>query len=484
MDKRNWKVLFSDYSGMEKKAVELVSTEMGRFLNRDKGVYRIHVFACEQSVTLPTDCNAVVIGLYDTNELVRKFIKKDEIPESGFVVKVMDNPENEALKLAVITADTQAGVFYGATDFVDDYFPDAADFHGGLKMVEDIFEQEKMPDYYHASAPKFKTRSIFSWGHPLNDYRKYIENMARLKMNQLILWNDHVPLNANDVVDYAHEYGIEVIWGYSWGWRKSCADEEYLKEIMSDIPALKKRVLDEYEEKYSHIKGDGIYFQSFTELRKHEVGGKVVAETVTNFVNETADALLKKYPELKIQFGLHATSVRDKMEYLAKVDGRIEILWEDCGSFPYQYFSFVDSEEEFIETQNFTEEMINLREVNPIGLVYKGQMTMDWRKFVNQRGRYILGKEHEEIIQNDIEIMRPIWRNFQADWVRYGKYAHRMSNFILEKTGGDVNMNLAGTLSGGIWMPFAVTAQLFWDCTEDFDQLLHRVMKRRYVKMA
>ena len=82
MDKRNWKVLFSDYSGMEKKAVELVSTEMGRFLNRDKGIYRIHVFACEQSITLPTDCNAVIIGLYDTNELVRKFIKKDEIPEN------------------------------------------------------------------------------------------------------------------------------------------------------------------------------------------------------------------------------------------------------------------------------------------------------------------------------------------------------------------------------------------------------------------
>ena len=51
-------------------------------------------------------------------------------------------------------------------------------------------------------------------------------------------------------------------------------------------------------------------------------------------------------------------------------------------------------------------------------------------------------------------------------------------------TGGDVNMNLAGTLSGGIWFPFALTAQLFWDCTIDYDELLERVLKRQSVIMA
>ena len=48
IDKRNWKIIYSDYSGMEKKAVELVSKEMGALILRDKGVYTIHVLACEK----------------------------------------------------------------------------------------------------------------------------------------------------------------------------------------------------------------------------------------------------------------------------------------------------------------------------------------------------------------------------------------------------------------------------------------------------
>ena len=47
-EKRNWKIIYSDYSGMEKKAIELVSKEMGALILRDKGVYTIHVLACEQ----------------------------------------------------------------------------------------------------------------------------------------------------------------------------------------------------------------------------------------------------------------------------------------------------------------------------------------------------------------------------------------------------------------------------------------------------
>ena len=48
MDKRNWKILFSNYSGVEKKAVELVNEEVGRQILRDKGVYSLHVLTCEK----------------------------------------------------------------------------------------------------------------------------------------------------------------------------------------------------------------------------------------------------------------------------------------------------------------------------------------------------------------------------------------------------------------------------------------------------
>lgn len=482
MDKRNWKVIYSDYTGMERKAVELVSRELGRHLNRDKGVFSIHVLSCEKTESEP-DCNFVVVGCFETNALIRKYVHKEEIPENGYLVKVVDHPENDTYKMAIVAGYDQRAIFYGAVDFVDDYFAFAAPLHGGLRLSEEIFEQEKLPDYCRSSQPKFKTRSIFTWGQPIIDYRDYIENMARLKFNQLIIWNNFVPINADEVVNYAHEYGIEVLWGYSWGWRQNCADEEYMKSVMSDLPALKERIVKEYEEVYSKIPGDGIYFQSFTELHKAAVDEKVIAEVVTDFVNETANELFWRYPNLHIQFGLHATSVKEQMKYLAQIDERIEILWEDCGSFPYNYQPSLCEEGFFNQTIQFTDEIIHLRKINPIGLVYKGQMTMDWFKFASQRGPYILGKEHKDIVKHDRELMEPIWHRFNSEWVRYGKYAHQMSNEILARTNGNNTMCLAGTLSGEIWYPFALTAQLFWDPTIPYDEMVEMVMARASVKL-
>lgn len=486
IDKRNWKIVYTDYSGIKAKAIELVSTELGSHLNRDQGVFTIHVLPCVKTEEEP-DSNFVVIGQYDDNAIIRKYVKKEEIPQDGYVVRVINNPASEELKIAIIAGDTPVSVFYGAVDFVDDYFAAAAPIHGGLPMANEIFNHPDLPEYENASAPKFKTRSIFTWGHPILNYRDYIENMARLKFNQLIIWNDFVPLNADEIVDYAHSFGIKIIWGYAWGWRKSCADPEYLKTVMSDLEGLKKRVIDEYVEKYSKILGDGIYFQSFTELREDKIDGKVIAEQVTNFVNDTADAMLRINPDLHIQFGLHATSVKTKMKYIEKVDPRIEILWEDCGSFPYNYIpSAVNGEHNsisFDETLKYTTELIKLREVNPLGLVYKGMMTMDWTRFKNQTGPYVLGKESKEIVKHDADMMAPIWNGFQADWLKYGKYAHKMTNHILEETKDNVNMCLAGTLSGDIRFPFAMTAQLFWDPTMDYEDMVNTVAKRHCVKM-
>ena len=33
-----------------------------------------------------------------------------------------------------------------------------------------------------------------------------------------------MPINAKEIIDYAHEYDIEVIWGYAWGWSTACKD--------------------------------------------------------------------------------------------------------------------------------------------------------------------------------------------------------------------------------------------------------------------
>ena len=49
-----------------------------------------------------------------------------------------------------------------------------------------------------------KQYGIWPWGHVIYDYRGFLDNMKRLGMNSVIIWNDIVPLNSEDVLDYAH----------------------------------------------------------------------------------------------------------------------------------------------------------------------------------------------------------------------------------------------------------------------------------------
>jgi hypothetical protein len=54
-------------------------------------------------------------------------------------------------------------------------------------------------------------------------------------------------------------------------------------------------------------------------------------------VNETGRALLAITPDLRIQFGLHATSIVGNYPDLEELDPRISIIWEDAGVMPYDY---------------------------------------------------------------------------------------------------------------------------------------------------
>ena len=480
MQKRDWQIIYTNYSGMEKKAVELISKEMGSQILRDNGIYTIHVLACRQLKEMQPDENAVVIGLQGENELIDCFISPEEIPADGYVVKVMDNPDAAGLKLVLITAKEPAALFYGAVDFVDDYFSAAVPAHGAVKLADEIFDHP-LPDYYHASAPAVKKRSIFTWGHPINDYRDYIENMARLKLNQLIIWNDFVPLNARDIVDYAHEFGIQIIWGYAWGWSRQCDTIDL--ETLDD---LADQIITTYEQQYRDTGCDGIYFQSFTELYKDKIGDRLIAEVVTEFVNHVSGKLLAKYPDLFVQFGLHATSVRNHLEFIGQVDPRVEILWEDCGAFPYSYFANSQDEQAWLRTVEFTDRILNLRESGSIGMLYKGFMTLDWvgDRFVHQSGPYIMGMASHRTVEHDLRVLTPIWRRLQTEWMLNGERVLDMTRHIVEHGSKNVTLGMAGQFAGGIWLPEALCAQILWDCSRSYPEILELVSKRRSVEIV
>lgn len=477
-----WKIIYSDFSGVERRAVELLSRELGERVNRDAGIYSLHVLPCEkESENTEIGINAVVVGTYGESALIRKFVTEEENNSHAYIIKVVNNPDFEGGSIACVTSDNPAMLYRAAAKFIDDYTEEYAPLHGGMRLSCEMFKKE-LPEATLYGEESFEARSIFAWGHAINDYRSFISDMARQGLNQLILWNDFAPLNAHDIVEYAHSFGIEIIWGYAWGWSENACSKttDLSKEALA---RLKAEVLKQYDEIWQGL-GDGIYFQSFTEMRKDNIGGVNIAEAVTDFVNEVAEELYKRDPRLHLQFGLHATSVKDHADAIARVDKRIEILWEDCGAFPYAYVPAPSSEEEFESAFDFTERIINLRPGAPVGLVFKGFATLDWTNghFVHQRGRFILGENTPGLMENDRHLRADAWRAFSAGWARYGEYARRMIEYVHKLTGGRCNVCMAGLFDGGIWLPEAICTDIFENPYEDFSKILERTMGRRNVK--
>ena len=480
----SWKVVYTKYEGLLIKAINLLNCEIGKLLIREEGKYTLHVLPMEMDKTdVNFEKNVFLIGCIQDSETIQKFISEEEIPQNGYILKVIDNPQNPNYSLVIFTAREPQNVYYAVNAFLNNYSVDCAPDIGGLKFKKRLFE-EKLKNKTIAFAPKTKTRSVFCWGHTINDYRSYIDNMARIGLNQLILWNDYKPVNAKQVVEYAHEYGIEVIWGYAWGWRAGCheiktIDDNYLK-------ALKKEVIEKFERDYANV-GDGIYFQSFTELNNDTIGGRFVADVVTDFVNDVVAELFIKHPNLRIQFGLHANSVHQRLEPIARIDKRVEIIWENGGVFPFNAGTArIDDvaayEKEFEKTLAFTEKILTLRGNDaPTGITFKGFLKTDWSQFVYQTGPFILGENAKEIQKHDERLRKEAWRAFCADWLKNGDYARRFCEFIHQKSNSDLNFSLAGLFDGGVYLPQAICCEIFMDSNRSYEEIIKAAMDKDFV---
>ena len=207
--------------------------------------------------------------------------------------------ESEAYRISVsndtvvIEGADDAGVLYGVLDFSNKYLAPEAHPCDSESLVNP-WECDALTDFEYTSAPSVKKRGLWTWGHVIYDYRGYLDNMMRLKMNAVIIWNDFLPINAKDIVEYAHERNIKVYWGFAWLWDTACN-----KISISDLDGESEKIVQKYEAEYADACGDGIYFQTFTELHEDNIDGVVIAEAATSFVNKTASMLYEKHPELR-----------------------------------------------------------------------------------------------------------------------------------------------------------------------------------------
>ena len=480
------------YEGITKKAANLLSGSLASFMGYETLPVLLYSEITEEMYSQNT---LIAVGRVDCHPLLAKCapLAGMQVPEKaeGYAIFVGKSPLAEDTDIILIAGADESGVLYGCMDFCNKYLSLLGEqgYIFKTKNYENILAKNLVP-FSLSTAPAIPTRAIWTWGHMIYDYRGFFENCARLRLNEVVIWNDYCPINASDVVDYAHSLGIKIVWGYAWGWDQSSKLRATVAESNAEMLArIKQGAIDVYEKQYKGI-GDGIYFQSFTEIEEEDVNGISVAKRVTELVNDTARELLSRYPDLHIQFGLHATSVRTKTDIIAETDPRVYIVWEDCGAFPYSYRSddrggtvYTHTpipSPSFENTLSLVDTLLTLRgEDERFGTVLKGLVCLDWGNFKHFSHPYVMGEYPKEYIKERSALKAPLWKSVTAGWLRNAELARKTVALIAKKNPAPIVEMLVedGCFEDKIPLPVAVLAEMLWDAERDAGEILEQVAR-------
>lgn len=392
------------------------------------------------------------IGTKENNPYVKEFSGATLTKNQEYAISVTNDR-------IIIEGFDDLGVLYGCVDFYAKYIvPQSRNCNFSNYLVKPF--ENGLENAFITSFPAAENRGLWTWGHVIYDWRGYIDNMLKLKLNTLIIWNDFPPLNAQELVSYAHDAGVKIIWGFPWLWDTDCN-----KVDINNLSKVSDEILEYYEKNYANLSGDGIYFQSFTELGTEKIGEVLIAQAVTDFVNETAGKIFEKYPNLEMQFGLHAMSVKTRLEIIKNVDKRINIIWEDCGSFPFAYTPEVCGNIE--ETMELVNKISTLRGENErFGVVMKGLTNLDWGNFQHQSGPFVLGAASKKFKAERTERKKQIWRYIQAGWIDGAETARDFINLMIDNTKGKLYLTSLledSMFEDKLYYPVVLLSELMWD---------------------
>lgn len=454
-------------NGIQKKAVEVLSRILLDY------TFEYPVCMEYNKDTDYSSYRCIYIGTKENHPYIKECSTVQLTREEEYDIKVQNDT-------VMVEGYDDKGVLYGCIDFYNKYllkceFASKTDFDFP-DLIGNPFS-----DFELQSAPMIKNRGIWTWGHVIYDYKGFIDNMVMLKMNTLIMWNDCAPFNAKDIIEYAHVCGVKIIFGFSWCWDTNCSLYD-LKTIKEQSPVI----LRKYEEEYANLGIDGIYFQSFTELTEESINGILIAEAVTDFVNHTAELFFAKYPDLELQFGLHATSVKEKLDYLKHVNPKIKIVWEDCGAFPFHYSpKHIEGHK---ETNEFAKQISCLRgKDDRFAVVTKGFTKLDWSRFEHITGAVNLGVSSKYVKDNRITRKHSLWKYLQAYWIVNADKAYETVKVLRDAKDGNLDVTSLvedGMFEENIMFPVALYAEMLWDCETNLSDMMSDVALRNYVDFA
>ena len=494
---KDWVVIYGEYLAEQKHALNKITAYMQNKID--------YVFATEQADVVCEEAlssvNSVIIGTPNNNKYIKKLITGGVINLStdaeSYSYAVLDDVFGKDTQTIVVAGIDGKGVLYGVSDLINEYFSltpffvkdDDTGNHDVFylsyhEVKKQQFGEFKMPTVKKSSSPSIKNRGIWTWAHCIYDYQKFFENMATLKLNKIVMWTDELPINATEVVEYAHSLGIKVIWGYAWGWDNKPISTDFLKGENFDVWA--QSILTKYEKDFMPTGADGIYFQSFTETYNDKLEGMVIAEAVTTLVNRVSEKFYAKYPNLEIQFGLHGSSVKNHLEYIAKVNDSMMITWEDLGAFPFAYnpaetFGFTDM-------LSYAKKASTLRGADDnFGAVFKGMTKLDWANFVHHKGRYVLGKSDQNYISARSSSRELMWKLIDTQWIKNAGCVKQTLDELRSLKGNNFEIQALvedGMFEDKIFFAVALYAELLWDSESSADKVISVVSAKPCVHFA
>lgn len=472
-----WLICCGKYKGLEKYAV----SELNKLVQKNVS-YIVRVNNDKISLLELKKYNVILIGTNRTNRYIKKLSSKGIIKfnekKEGYSIKITKSPFNPEKQIIILAGNDNNGTLYAVRDF-EHYYYDPLYFKYNNNYNQDKpgcrFKPfiDNMPEYEKRSYPLVENRGLWTWGHVVYDYRKYLDNMSKWKMNTVMIWNDFAPINAKEITEYAHSRGIKVIWGYSWCW----GEKVDLANLDKELDKWTERVIHTYEEEYLPLGADGIYFEIFTETNSMQIGQKSIAKLAVDWVNHISHALLEIYPDLWLVFGLHTNSIKENYKIMADIDHRVNITWANVGSFPYDYNP--DRIDNIAETLDYTAKIACLRGKNEdFGITVKGMTNLDWTSFEKQKGQFIMGEADRRIISAKFKEKLSRWKFVEKHWRKNLFCLLNCLKTILKAN--PKRITITGLVEDGaweekMWLPVVLFAEAMWNPNVSQNQLIERV---------
>lgn len=413
-----WEVLYGNNQSISGFALSELNAALGILFP-----YVIEFKKAEDNSGNKMEDHLLIVGTAADNPLIAQLQEENKlnIPEhpEGYAVSI-GNWSDEGLRFIAIGSRTPKGLLNGVEYFNSEII--------GYEAICDLDKDRKtmlqsLPDRSISETPVIDERGIWTWGYTIYDYRNFLDNMARLKMNTLTVWNDIPPVNFREVIDYAAGRGIQIIAGFHWGWGKELdlSDTKTLDKI-------EKYVIDHYEKEYAEFGLSAFYFQTLTEFpaESNEIAARNT-RLCCEMVNRVSSKLLAKHPDLKIYFGIHAVSVMDNIDILDSVDPKISLVWEDAGMIPYcidpvtvkgdTRRSWKNQLPDMSSTTEYSKRIARLRNAQEFMMVAKGFINLRWDYFEHHCS-YWMGGHLPQLIRNKVIENQALNSKFNMLWYR------------------------------------------------------------------